>query len=70
MAALDGNTRGLKAAQRKALERTFRRRVADDEVVSSELARHLTSLSRELTRQIGVLISRRGTVERVIVGDA
>ena len=68
--ALDGNTRGLKAAQRKALERTFRRRVSDQEVVSSELARHLTSLSRELTRQIGVLISRRGTVERVIVGDA
>jgi GTP-binding protein HflX len=67
---LDGNLLGLKASQRKALERTFRRRVPTDEVVTLELARHLTSVSREIGRQIGVLLSRDGTVRQVVVGDA
>src|SRR5712664_2628403 len=35
-----------------------------------ELARHLTELSQEIGRQLGVLINRRGEVEHVIVGDA
>jgi len=64
-----GDVRGLKAAQRGALERTYRRRVSPDQVVSTELARHLCSLSREIGRQIGVLLTRGGTVSKVIVGD-
>src|SRR2546422_10959668 len=47
-----------------------RRRVQQRELVSPELARHLTELSREIGRQLGVLINRRGEVEHVIVGDA
>lgn len=39
-------------------------------MVSPELARHLTELSAETGRQIGVLISRKGEIEHVIVGDA
>jgi GTPase len=54
----------------RALERTFRRRVAPEQVVSPELARHLTEVSRELNRQVGVLLSRDGVVKNVIVGDA
>ena len=69
VSTLDGNLRGLKASQRKALERTYRRRVSGRDVVSPELARHLTELSRELGRQIGVLVARNGIVQRVIVGD-
>lgn len=53
----------------RALERTFRRKVATAEIVSLELARHLTSLSHELNRQVGVLLSREGSVRNVIVGD-
>ena len=67
---LDGNLRGLKASQKKALERTFRRRVSSEQVVSVELARHLAALSRELGRQLGVLVARNGGVRRVLVGDA
>jgi GTP-binding protein HflX len=67
---LDGNLLGLKASQRKALERTFRRRVLTDEVVTLELARHLTAVSREIGRQVGVLLSRDGAVRQVVVGDA
>ena len=38
--------------------------------MGAELARYLTELSRELNRQIGVLVSRKGEVEFVVVGDA
>jgi GTP-binding protein HflX len=61
---------GIQASQRRALERTFRRRVAPDEVVSPELARHLTEISGSLRRQVGVLLTREGSVRHVIVGDA
>ncbi len=54
----------------KRLEATYRRRVRPEEVTSPELARHLSELSLETGRQIGVLINRRGDIEHVIVGDA
>ncbi len=52
------------------MERTFRRRVSPAQVVSPELARHLAVLSRELGRQVGVLLSRDGIIRNVILGDA
>ncbi|HEY8020768.1 MAG TPA: GTPase HflX, partial [Thermoanaerobaculia bacterium] len=39
-------------------------------MVSPELARHLAAVSRELNRQVGVLVARDGSVRHVIVGDA
>jgi GTP-binding protein HflX len=38
-------------------------------VLTLELARHLSEISRETNRQIGVLISRRGDIHFVVVGD-
>ena len=67
---LSGNTAGLKASHSKRLLATWRRRVQQRELVSPELARHLCELSREIGRQLGVLLNRRGEVEHVIVGDA
>jgi GTP-binding protein HflX len=67
---LFGNTLGLKPAQLDRLRHTFRRRVPANELISAELARHLSELSRELNRQLGVLIDRKGEIENVIVGDA
>ena len=67
---LSGNTQGLKASQSRRLLATWRRRVQQRELVSPELARHLTEVSREIGRQFGVLLNRRGEVEHVIVGDA
>ena len=55
-----GNTLGLKSSQMQRLRNTFRRRVPAGEVVSAELARHLTEISRETKRQVGVLLSRKG----------
>ncbi|RMH43216.1 MAG: GTPase HflX [Deltaproteobacteria bacterium] len=65
-----GHTKGLKPSQIKALERIYRRRVPHDAIVTPELATYLCELSAQMRRQIGLLISRRGAIEHVVVGDA
>ena len=66
---IEGKTGGLKASQIKSLERIYRRKIATTEMISAELARYLTELSRELQRQLGLIIDRRGVIHSVIVGD-
>jgi len=66
---ISGYTDGLKTAQVRALERTFRRRVRPEEVISQELANHLTRISLEIGRQVGAIITREGQIRDVIVGD-
>ena len=48
----------------------FRRKVSPRQIVSPELAKYLAALSFELGRQIGVLLTREGAVQNVIIGDA
>jgi len=67
---ITGNTRGLKANQVRQLERLYRRRLPPDRLVTHELARELTELTRDVGRQVGVLVDRRGAVTHVMVGDA
>ncbi|MBN2645871.1 MAG: GTPase HflX [Desulfuromonadaceae bacterium] len=64
-----GQTGGLKAAQLKALERIYQRQVPPRELISSELAHYLCGLSRELRRQIGIIVERSGVIRHVILGD-
>jgi GTP-binding protein HflX len=66
---LEGNVHGLSPAEKKLLERVFRRRVDPQSIISPELASFLCECSREVQRQVGVLIDRKGVVEHVIVGD-
>jgi GTPase len=66
---IEGKTGGLKASHIKSLERIYRRKIATTEMISAELARYLTELSRELQRQLGLIIDRRGVIHSVIVGD-
>jgi len=67
---LTGNTNGLKASPLRRLERLANRRSRSERVVAPELARALTEISREVQRQIGVLMDRRGHIRSVVVGDA
>ncbi len=69
MRPIDGSTHGLKALQIKRLQATFRRKIKDDALTSVELARHIADISREINRQVGVMVDRRGHVERVVVGE-
>ncbi len=41
-----------------------------ERLITHELARHLTEISHEIRRQVGVLLDRRGLVQHVMVGDA
>ncbi len=66
---LHGNTGGLKAAQLKALERIQRRHIPPHEVISAELASFMCGLSRELHRQIGILVDRSGNIQHVMIGN-
>ncbi|HUH65862.1 MAG TPA: GTPase HflX [Syntrophales bacterium] len=60
---------GLGAEQIKRIGQLYRRKVPPERVVTHELARQLTSLSREINRQIGILITRRGEIAYVIAGS-
>jgi GTP-binding protein HflX len=60
---------GLKANQIKRIQHIYRRKVPAQQIVTQELARYLCELSQEITRQIGVLIDRKGGIEYVMVGD-
>ena len=69
MKKLYGNTGGLKANQIRRLENLYRRRIPPEFLLTYELARDLCSLSREIRRQIGILVNRRSKIVFVIVGD-
>jgi GTP-binding protein HflX len=70
MSKVTGNTSGLKPSQLAALERLGRRAIAAHQVVSPELATTMAQVSRELERQIGLMVGRQGDIEHVIVGDS
>jgi GTP-binding protein HflX len=65
-----GNTHGLKASQVRAIEHLNRRRLPADRLVTNEFARQLTGISRDIRREVGVLVDRRGDVTHVMVGDS
>ena len=67
---VQGNLKGLKPSQLKALDQVLHRRVPPEEVVSAELARRLTEISSELNRQVGILVERSGKIRDLFVGDA
>jgi len=66
---LHGHLSGLKAGQIRRLEHLYRRRIPADKVITPELARGLTDLSRDIGRQIGLIVTRRGEIHAVIVGN-
>lgn len=50
------------------LERLYRRRMPADDVISSEAAKTLAQFTLEIRRPIGLVITRRGAVQDVLVG--
>ncbi len=66
---IQGNTDGIKPSDMKDIQRLYRRRVPPERIVTTEMAREIAALSRRVNRQIGILVSRRGEIARVIIGD-
>ncbi|HTY22069.1 MAG TPA: GTPase HflX [Desulfomonilaceae bacterium] len=69
MSAVFGSLRDLKPSQRVRVERLALKRIPANRVITHETARRLTELSREVGRQLGILIDRKGNVRKVLVGD-
>ena len=67
---VEGHLLGLSPAQKHQIDRLSRRRVPPRQIVSHELAREISALSRQLNRRIGLLIDRSGRIEAVSVGQA
>ncbi len=67
---IHGNTGGLKADERRSLEKLGRRRVGAGEMIGLPLARALAEISGAIGRRVGVLVDRRGAVTQVAIGDA
>lgn len=70
MHKVQGNLLGLKPSHKHKLEKLYQRRGTPDQLVSPELARSLCEVSREISRQVGLFLDRRGRVQDVFVGDA
>ncbi|MBX3168663.1 MAG: GTPase HflX [Candidatus Eremiobacteraeota bacterium] len=70
MHKVHGNLLGLKPSHKQRLEKLYQRRVHPDQIVSPELARTICEISREISRQVGLFLDRRGRVQDVFVGDA
>lgn len=66
---LFGNLQGLNPLQKRRLLNLYRRKLEADSVVSFDRARNLMEISREISRQVGLIVNRRGVVEYVIVGE-
>jgi GTPase len=67
---ISGSLRGLKPSQKTRLEKLAFRRIPAGRVLTHEISRHLTELSAEIRRQIGILVDRKGKIHTVVVGDA
>ena len=68
--SVHGNLTGLKAVQKKSLERLSERSVPAEKILTPELAKTIALLSREIGRQIGLFIDRGGQVTDVVVGNS
>ena len=64
-----GNTKGLKTSQLRKIENLYRRKIRPEYIITPQLARDISQLSRDLHRQIGLLIDRKGKIPYVIVGN-
>lgn len=53
----------------KRLQRFYRRKVSDQDIIPPDLTRQIASLSYEIQRQVALLITRKGRIAFVVVGD-
>jgi GTP-binding protein HflX len=67
---LHGDLHGLGRADQKRLKALLRRRVPKDRLMTLDLAREMTSVARDLGRQVGVMVDRAGHVVGAVIGDA
>src|SRR3712207_1084897 len=63
-----GNTRALPPSALRRVQKLYSRRIDPTEVVPLEFAREVYSVGSDISRRVGVLVSREGRVEEVFLG--
>lgn len=61
---------GLKSSQFKKILSLYHRRIPPRRIITPELTRTLSELSRDVTRQLAILVDRGGNVRYVVVGNS
>ena len=69
MIEIHGNIQGLNHLIKRRLGNLYKKRIVPTQIISSDTARNIMQISKETSRQIGLIINRRGLVEYVIVGE-
>lgn len=69
MKKIFGNTAGLKATHLRDIESLYRFRIPPESVASTPVLDLLCALSREINRQIGLLVDRSGKIAFVVIGE-
>jgi GTP-binding protein HflX len=64
-----GNIGGLKKLELQTLGRIYRRKMPVQNVITPELGKYMSEISRQIQRQVGILIDRAGRIKYVIVGS-
>lgn len=60
----------MKPSQKKRLQALVTRKLMRNAIAPAVFLRALTELSREIERQIGVFVDRRGHIQQILVGEA
>jgi GTP-binding protein HflX len=53
----------------QSLQKMYRRRISGREIITHELTRQLAAISHEIRKQVALLITRKGEIAYVVVGD-
>lgn len=66
---VSGTTKGLAPSELKRVQKLFQRRLPSDSLATLEYGREIYRAAQAIGRRIGVLVSREGEIEEVIVGS-
>ena len=70
MKSIFGNKSGLKAIYIRRIEKLYNRQIPPQFIITPELALDICKISQQISRQIALLINRKGKIAYVIVGDS
>jgi GTP-binding protein HflX len=68
MKKIFGNTDGIRGLVLKEIESLYYEKTSPDTIADFRIVSAMCALSKQIKRQIGLLIDRRGNIEKVIIG--
>ncbi len=66
---ITGNVKYLDKTHIKRLEKLQKRRIPSYQLISTTVANTISKISREISKQIGIIIDRNGKIRMFVIGD-